>query len=59
MILKKPYAFFIKMFKPIHLVISILIAYLIYLDDICFKINSIPRKIFDFKCAYDVELDYD
>lgn len=31
----------------------------IYLDDICFKINSMPRKIFDFKCAYDVELDYD
>ena len=30
----------------------------IYLDDICFKINSMPRKIFDFKCAYDVELDY-
>ena len=24
----------------------------IYLDDICFKINSMPRKIFDFKCAY-------
>lgn len=33
MILKKPYAFFIKMFKPIHLVLSILIAYLIYLDN--------------------------
>lgn len=33
MILKKPYAFFIKMFKPIHLVISILIAYLIYLEN--------------------------
>ena len=31
----------------------------IYLDDICFKINSMPRKIFDSKCAYDVELDYD
>ena len=31
----------------------------IYLDDIYFKINSMPRKIFDFKCAYDVELDYD
>ena len=30
----------------------------IYLDDICFAINSMPRKIFDFKCAYDVELDY-
>lgn len=31
----------------------------IYLDDICFEINSMPRKIFDFRCAYDVELDYD
>ena len=31
----------------------------IYLDDICFAINSMPRKIFDFRCAYDVELDYD
>ena len=31
----------------------------IHLDDICFKINSMPRKIFDFKCAYEVELDYD
>ena len=31
----------------------------IYLDDICFKINSMPRKIFDFKSTYDIELDYD
>ena len=30
----------------------------IYLDDICFEINSMPRKIFDYKCVYDVELDY-
>ena len=30
----------------------------IYLDDICFEINSMPRKIFDFKSAYDVELNY-
>ena len=30
----------------------------IYLDDICFEINSMPRKIFDFKCAYDIELSY-
>ena len=30
----------------------------IYLDDICFEINSMPRKIFDYKCAYDVELKY-
>lgn len=26
-----------------------------YLDDICFKINSMPRKMFDFKTAYEVE----
>lgn len=31
----------------------------IYLDDICFKINSMPRKMFDFKSTYDVELYYD
>lgn len=30
----------------------------IYLDDICFNINSMPRKIFDYKCVYDIELDY-
>ena len=31
----------------------------IYLDDICFEINSMPRKIFDYKCSYDVELEYE
>lgn len=30
----------------------------IYLNDICFMINSMPRKIFDFKSTFDVELDY-
>ena len=30
----------------------------VYLDDICFKINSMPRKLFDFKCSYDIELKY-
>ncbi|MDD2180977.1 MAG: hypothetical protein PHW32_01260 [Bacilli bacterium] len=30
MILKKPYAFFIKQFKTIHLILSILISFLIY-----------------------------
>lgn len=30
----------------------------IFLDDICFEINSMPRKIFDFKSSYDVELNY-
>lgn len=27
----------------------------IYLDDISFNINSMPRKIFDFQCAYEIE----
>ena len=30
----------------------------IYLDDICFEINSMPRKLFDYKCSYDIELKY-
>ncbi len=30
----------------------------IYLDDICFEINTMPRKIFDFRCAYEIESDY-
>ena len=29
-----------------------------YLDDISFKINSMNRKIFDFKTAYDIEYEY-
>lgn len=33
MILRKPYAFFIKMFKPIHLVSAGLIAYLIFIQN--------------------------
>ena len=32
MVLRKPYAFFIKMFKPIHIMIAAIIVYLIYLD---------------------------
>ena len=31
----------------------------IYLDDICFQINSMSRKIFDYKCAYDKEIEYE
>lgn len=42
MIIRKPYAFFIKMFKPIHFVLAILIAYLIYLEN----------KILDFLNNY-------
>jgi len=30
----------------------------IYLDDICFEINTMPRKIFDFKSSCEIELDY-
>ena len=30
MILRKPYAFFIKVFKPLHLIMSLLICYLIF-----------------------------
>ena len=29
-----------------------------YLDNICFEINSMPRKLFDYKCVYDIELKY-
>ena len=30
----------------------------IYLDDIAFNINSMPRKIFGFKSSYDMEMEY-
>ena len=30
----------------------------IYLDDIAFNINAMPRKIFDFKNVFDIELIY-
>lgn len=30
----------------------------IQLDEICFEINLMPRKIFDYKCAYDIEFKY-
>ncbi len=33
MIIRKPYAFFIKMFKPIHILMAILTAYLLYLEN--------------------------
>ena len=29
-----------------------------YLDDIAFKINSMPRKIFDYKTPYQMEMKY-
>lgn len=30
----------------------------VYLDNISFEINSMPRKMFDYKCSYDIELKY-
>ena len=30
----------------------------VYLDNICFEINSMQRKMFDYKCPYDIELKY-
>lgn len=52
MILKKPYAFFIKMFKPIHLVLAILVLYLIslsndilkFLNDYMYSSGSVVSK---------------
>ena len=29
-----------------------------FLDDICFEINTMPRKIFDFKSSCEIELNY-
>lgn len=29
-----------------------------YLDDICFKINTMARKMFDFKTPYEIEFQY-
>ena len=33
MILRKPYAFFIKIFKPLHLIMSLLACYLIFITN--------------------------
>jgi IS30 family transposase len=30
----------------------------IYLEDIAFNINSMPRKLFNFKSTYEIEQDY-
>ena len=42
MILRKPYAFLIKKFKIIHLILSLLMIYVAY------KINSILNFIYDY-----------
>lgn len=46
MVLRKPYAFFIKMFKPIHIILAILISYLIYLN------SSILRFLNNYISTY-------
>ena len=46
MILRKPYAFFIKMFKPIHLLLAILISILIYFDNRI--LNFLNRYIYSY-----------
>ena len=33
MILKKPYALFIKLFKPLHLILSLVVLYLVSLNN--------------------------
>ena len=30
----------------------------IYLDDIAFEINYMPKKIFDYKSTFEIELNY-
>ena len=37
MVFRKPYAFFIKMFKPIHIIVGLAIGYLIYLESNIFS----------------------
>lgn len=51
MILRKPYAFFIKMFKPIHLFFSALILYLI------FRENKIVRFLNNYIYTSDIISD--
>ena len=40
MILRKPYAFFIKIFKPLHIIIALMILYLIYYQNKLLSIFS-------------------
>lgn len=51
MVLRKPYAFFIKIFKPVHILIGFLIAYLIYLD------SAVLRFLNSFIAAYSGLMD--
>lgn len=51
MILRKPYAFFIKMFKPIHLILSIVVGYLFYLN------NNILRFLNEFIYSLESLID--
>ena len=56
MILRKPYAFFIKMFKPIHLILSALLIYSIYLENKLLGIfnNYINTDILSIENSYIV-----
>lgn len=56
MILRKPYAFFIKMFKPIHLILSALLIYSIYLENKILEIfnNYINTDILNIENSYTV-----
>lgn len=46
MILRKPYAFFIKMFKPLHIVLAIIVSYLMYIQNDMLKVfNSYLHNI--------------
>ena len=40
MILRKPYAFFIKIFKPIHIFMAVMLAYLVYKTNIILNFFS-------------------
>jgi len=47
MILKKPYAFFIKMFKPIHIFLSLITLFLINLENNILKFLNSYMHIMD------------
>ena len=54
--IKKKYDALVRRFIPKGNSMKLVTQY--YLDNISFEINSMPRKIFDYKCAYDIELKY-
>ena len=62
MILRKPYVLFIKLFKPVHIIMSILIALLIYntnkiltfLSNYIYSENSVVGQLFKSELASNV-----